>query len=72
MLSIAAVPSKAKVVIALIQKPKKPIYAKKAPEYIAVLGPADKPVNKTIALIMTIHGVLTNINSRESSTERIP
>ena len=36
------------------------------------LGPADKPVNKTIALIITIHGVLTNNNSNESNTDLIP
>jgi hypothetical protein len=32
---------------------------------MAALGPADKPVNVTIAVMITIHGVLTNNNSKK-------
>ena len=39
---------------------------------MAALGPADNPVSKTIELIITIHGVFTNSNSKESKTDLIP
>jgi len=72
MLRIAAVPNKANVVIAFTQNPKNPIYAKNEREKSAALGPAESPVIRTMALMTTIHGVLTNSISSESSTVLIP
>ena len=39
---------------------------------MAALSPADKPVKVTIAVIITIHGVLTNNSSKKSKTDLIP
>ena len=36
------------------------------------MGPADNPVKVTIAVIITIQGVLTNNNSKKSNTDLIP
>ena len=72
ILRIAAVPNNANVVMAFIQKPRKPMYARNAKEYTAALGPAERPVINTIALITTIQGVVTKSISRASRTDLIP
>ena len=38
---------------------------------MAALGPAANPVKVTMVVIITIHGVLTNNNSKKSNTDLI-
>ena len=68
----AAVPNKAKVVIAFSQNPKRPMYDKNAPDQTAVLIPAVNHVKTTIKLAITIQGVVTNANSSASRSNRMP
>jgi hypothetical protein len=58
--------------MANFQNPKRPMYAKKEPETIPALGPAERVVNKTIRVKITIQGVCKNNNSKKSKTVLMP